>query len=79
MRAALRGLELLRAGAFEDPQTPPPPSLITQVLPAAALKLATALAAAPQCYTRPSPQVAGGPLGIHVAEARLTVTHRGWA
>lgn len=60
-------------GGSEDPQTPPPPSLITQVLPAAApLKLATApLAAAPSAGHAPCPQVAGGPLGIHTAEAQL--------
>ena len=73
VRAALRGPELLGAGGFEDPQTPPPPSLITQVLPASApLKLATApLAAALGAGHAQCLQVAGGPLGIHAAEAGL--------
>ena len=73
VRAALRGPELLGAGGFEDPQTPPPPSLITQVLSASApLKLATApLAAALGAGHAQCLQVAGGPLGIHAAEAGL--------
>lgn len=61
-----------RGGGFEDPQTPPPPSLITQVLPATApLELATAPLAAAPCWTRPVSAGGRRASGIHVAEAGL--------
>lgn len=68
------------AGGTEDPQTPPPPSLTAQVLPAAVpLRLATAPLGQPQCSTCGGAERPGsaGPLGIHAAQAGLDC-QKGW-